>query len=270
MEFVRRTRRLLHRYRRPELGGVRDSRQIIVRAGPGAGLRLNLAGASADYADGLNELPVQQAVADSLSRGDIFVDIGANVGYFSLLAARVVGPTGKVIAVEAVTELAGAIRANATLNGFAHIDVIEAAASDTVGEVELMLARHPGGATISSDDVPPDLVGRRSVPTVTVDSLMTAGRLPIPTMVKIDVEGAEFPVLNGMVRLLSSHRPLVLCELDSPDRAVLDGKVQRFRQLMERHGYDVRDLPGSYEGADWQVYHGLAAPSSEATGHRTA
>src|SRR5687767_10821855 len=162
MTLLRRARQLL-RGRGPELGGVRESRQVTVQGGPGVGLVLDLAGASADYETGLNELAVQQAVVDSLRPGDVFVDVGANIGFFSLLAARAVGPDGRVIAIEAVSELAAAVRANAALNGFTQIEVVEAAASDAAGEVELMLAQHPGGATISTSDTPPDLIGRRTV-----------------------------------------------------------------------------------------------------------
>ena len=121
---------------------------------------------------------MQQAVVDTLGTGDVFVDVGANVGYFSLLAARAVGPTGRVVAIEAVSEIAEAARANADRNDLGNIEVIEAAASDAVGEVELMLAQHPGGATISADDVPPDLTGRRTVRTVTLDGLVAAGDVP--------------------------------------------------------------------------------------------
>jgi FkbM family methyltransferase len=259
--FLRRARRALTKHGGPRLGGVRERRQVTVEDGPGRGLLLDLAGASADYADGRNELPVQNAVVDGLHPGDVFVDVGANIGYFSLLAARKVGPEGRVIAVEAVSELATAVRANAQLNGFSQVEVVDAAASDSVGEVELMLAEHPGGATISSADTPPDLVGRRTVRTVTLDSLWADGRRPAPTLVKIDVEGAELPVLRGMAGLLRTHAPRVLCELDSSDRGVLDRKVAEFRSLMADHDYIVEDLEASYEGAAWHVYHAVARPS---------
>jgi FkbM family methyltransferase len=245
---------------KPDLGGVRQSRQVQISQGPGAGLRIELAGASADYADGSNELPVQTAVVDTLRPGDVFVDVGANVGFFGLLAARKVGPAGHVLAIEAVAEVAEAARTNARLNDFAHMQVLVAAASDHEGTTELMLAQHPGGATISPDDVPPDLVGRRVVPTVTLDDLVTSGQLPPPAMVKIDVEGAEMAVLRGMSGILREHRPAILCELDSAVPSVLAEKVAAFRELMSQQGYEVRDLSPSYDGADWNVYHGLALP----------
>jgi FkbM family methyltransferase len=230
---------------------------------------LDLAGASADYETGLNELAVQQAVVDQLQPGDVFVDVGANIGFFSLLAARAVGPEGKVIAIEAVAELAAAVRANAELNGFAQIEVVEAAASDVAGEVELMLAEHPGGATISRSDTPPDLIGRRTVTCVTLDGLFAERGFPGPVMVKVDVEGAEFPVLDGMAGLLHTYRPVVLCELDSIDASVLESKISTFHKRMIDLDYQVRDLSPSYEGAAWNVYHGLALTAEVGAGHRS-
>jgi FkbM family methyltransferase len=171
--------------------------------------------------------------------------------------------------VEAVSELAAAVRANAALNGFDHVEVVEAAASDTAGEVELMLAEHPGGATISADDTPPDLIGRRTVTCVTLDELFADRAFPAPTMVKVDVEGAEFPVLDGMAGLLATHRPTILCELDSSDASVLETKVRTFHSRMTDLGYEVRDLSPSYEGADWHVYHGLALTAGVGAGHRS-
>ena len=120
------------------------------------------------------------------------------------------------------------------LNGFAQIEVVEAAASDSAGEVELMLAEHPGGATISRSDTPPDLIGRRTVTCVTLDGLFAERGFPGPAMVKVDVEGAEFPVLDGMAGLLDTYRPVVLCELDSIDASVLESKIATFHRADDR------------------------------------
>ena len=76
-------------------------------------------------------------------------------------------------------------------------------------------------------------------------------------------------MLDGMAEVLARHRPAVLCEFDSADPAVLDQKVARFRELMAERGYEVRDLSPSYEGADWNVYHGLALPSADGAGQRS-
>jgi hypothetical protein len=74
-----------------------------------------------------------------LRPNDIFVDVGANDGYFSLLASSLVGPSGQVVALEPIPSTAGELRANILLNGFTNIAIVESAASDVAGNVRLTL-----------------------------------------------------------------------------------------------------------------------------------
>lgn len=252
-------RRLVGRARRALLG----ERVVTVAAGPGAGLRLGERWASADYSVGTNELPVQEAVRDLLRPGLTFFDVGSNVGFFALLAAREVGPAGSVHAFEPVPEIAAAISANAARNDLDVTVHAVAVADRHGGTAELMLAGHPGGATISAADAPGDLTGRVQVPLVTLDRLVTDGTCPVPDVVKIDVEGVEMQVLDGMADLLAGARPALVCELDSADPAVLATKVDAWRTRMAAVGYEVTDLQDSYGGSGWHVYHAVARPVSD-------
>ncbi|PZF79909.1 FkbM family methyltransferase [Jiangella anatolica] len=236
----------------------RGRRAYTVRNGPAAGLRLYPAGASAEYAGGGNELPVQSAIDELLSPGDVFYDVGANVGFFALLAARKVGPDGAAYAFEAVAELAEAIGRNAALNDLGNVTVIASAVSDTDGSAELLLTTHPGGATLAGGQTPPDLRGRRRVDTVRLDTLVAQGRIRPPRVVKIDVEGAEPAVLAGMTQLLAAHRPALVCEFDGPDDAAVEAATDRFEAALSGLAYDVRTLDPSYEGSGWQVRHVVA------------
>jgi FkbM family methyltransferase len=231
-----------------------------VRGGVGRGLRIGRSQASADYASGTNELPVQRAVADSLRPGAVFVDIGANVGFFSLIAARVVGDGGRVVALEPVPENVAAIRANARRNRL-RVDVLEVAAGATNGPTSLVLTRHPGGAVLASADAPPDATGRIEVEGATVDDLVAAGRLPRPSVVKIDVEGAEEAVLQGMTETLTSVGPTLIVEVDGPDDAALARRRAGIVARLDDAGYEVSDLEPSYPGMAWKVAHLLARPA---------
>ena len=91
-----------------------------VRQGPAAGLRFGSRNASADYASGRNEATVQEAVAGHLRPGSVFFDVGANVGFFTLLAARAVGPRGHIVAVEPMPENVAALRRNLERNHVPH------------------------------------------------------------------------------------------------------------------------------------------------------
>nr|WP_281386461.1 FkbM family methyltransferase [Jiangella mangrovi] len=193
-----------------------------------------------------------------MSPGDVFYDIGANIGFFALLAAREVGPDGAAYAFEAVAEIAAAAERNAALNDLRNVTVVTAAVSDTDGTAELLLTTHPGGATLAGGQTPPDLRGRRAVDTVRLDTLLAQDRVRPPKVVKIDVEGAEAAVLAGMAGILETHRPALICEFDGPDDATVATAVARFRGRLAGLAYSVRMLDPSYEGSGWQVRHVVA------------
>ena len=152
-------------------------------------------GPTAEYVRGDNEIPVQELLVSILRSGDVFVDVGANVGFFSILAARIVGPGGSVIAIEPLEPLARAIQEAAKLN-HVEVSVVRAAAGDGTGDRIALWTARPGGASTSGSDIPPDVTGQLLVPAVSLDELHRGGRLGDPTLVKIDVEGAELSVLE--------------------------------------------------------------------------
>jgi FkbM family methyltransferase len=244
------------------LGGLRAPR---IKAGPALGLRISRSDASADYVRGVNELPVQVALADALEPGGTFFDVGANVGFFSILAARAVGTTGAVYCFEPVPTNASRIRWNARRNGFRNVHLLEVAASDESGSTTLLLAKHPGGAVIASAGAPPDPAGAIDVPTVTIDELVSAGRVRPPSVVKIDVEGAELAVLRGMLATLRQHRPVIVCEIDAPDEEALQAKRGEITQLLEAAGYDIERLGASYDSTEWLVEHLVGRPTRVAS-----
>ena len=231
-----------------------------IRGGVGRGLRISLRHASADYVSGTNELPVQEALRDHLGAGDVFYDIGANVGFFSLVAARLVGSRGRVYAFEPVPFIADSVEANAARNRFGNVTVLVVAVGAETGTRELFMSSHPGGATLSAADASADVVGTLQVPTVAIDELVAGGRARPPTVVKIDVEGAELDVIGGMARTMQTFGPVLLCELDDAAPEGLARKLRRFRETLEEHGYEVTVLERSYTGVDWQVAHLLAQP----------
>jgi len=85
---------------------------------------------------------------NTLREGMIFCDVGANIGIYSLLAARLVGPTGKVIAVEPEPANAALLRKNIALNQYKHVEVIEKAISERPGILELYLSNYAGSHSI--------------------------------------------------------------------------------------------------------------------------
>jgi len=234
-----------------------DGARTVLR-GPAAGFRVGHELASADYATGDNELPVQEAVAALLRPGHTFFDVGANVGFFSLIATRCVGPSGRVIAFEAVPAVAGELRANLARNAVVGVEVRVEAVGAAPGRAELRVTRHPGGATIAAEAAATDVVDVLDTPVVSLDDLVRQGLLPVPDVVKIDVEGHEEAVLDGMHELIVTTLPALVVELDGPTQLELEARAGTVGSQLRGQGYVVERLAASYPTTDWAVTHLVA------------
>lgn len=199
------------------------------------------------------EVPVQEAMRRHLGPGGVFYDVGANIGFFALLATRFVGDTGRVIAFEPAPDNAAAILANAALNGVERIAVVERAVGARSGTARLQVVDDQSWSRL--EDCGSHLATQLviEVGVVAIDALVASGELPAPTVVKLDVEGAETAALEGMRAVLREHRPAVICELHDTHR--------EFAALMEEAGYRVINLEGPEpieEAGPWA--HALALP----------
>lgn len=236
--------------------GITSPDMIVV--GPGRGLRFDPGPSNSDYASGDNELPVQQALVDHLRPGAVFYDVGANVGFLTVLGARLVGPQGTVYAFEPVASNAEFVRRNSRVNAFAQVQVLEQAVSNRCGKGELNLATYSGGAALASVEAPPDAAGTQTVDLVTVDELIARDGFKPPDVIKIDVEGAELEVLQGMDRTARRHRPVIIVEVDAAEIGLLRRKQAACEQWLRERGYQVHELPDSYVGIRWLVKHIVA------------
>jgi FkbM family methyltransferase len=244
-------------------------RPWTIEGGEGAGLQIKFP-QNRDYVMGSSEGPVQQAMAKHLQQGDVFYDIGANMGFFSLIAAKLVGPTGFVNAFEPVAENAASIRENVQLNGFTNINTCEVAVGSTSGQAELLLTDWDGGSTLASSSVKPsEPVSRRNVRVVTLDDFIAEKNLRPPNFVKIDVEGLELEVLQGMTKTIETAKPILLYEVDDGDREKFLNRWDALDKHVESLGYEIIRLENSYANRVWNVGHSLAVPTprSGAFGH---
>lgn len=231
-----------------------------IEGGEASGLKLQLP-QNLDYLSGSSEIPVQRTLAQHLGPGQVFYDIGANMGFFSLLAARKIGSSGSVHAFEPLAENAANVRANAKLNRFGNISVHEVAVGGTSRAEELILTSWDGGTSLASAAIKPSTpLSTRMVPVVALDEFISEKDLPLPTCVKIDVEGAELDVMRGMAGIIAEAKPILLYEVD-------DGNEDSFQQRwLEMDGYikgfdySITHLEPSYPSMRWHVGHSLAIP----------
>jgi FkbM family methyltransferase len=149
--------------------------------------------------------PALASLFDSvLSPGDLFADVGANNGLYSLWAARLVGARGRVHAFEPDPDTAARLRRNAELNGFSQIEVHVRALGEREGTVRLHRWVGASGRT-SRYATSPGLSQEIEVPMTSLDAHFAGS--PPPKFVKIDVEGMEVDVLRGAEGLLSAEQP---------------------------------------------------------------
>lgn len=232
----------------------------VIGSGRNAGRRLALRHPHPAFLDGSYEAVVQTAIAEHLSDGSVFYDIGANIGFFSLLAAPIVGPRGAVYAFEPVPANASSILHTARLNRLSNIEVFEEAAGERSGRAQLVLTHHIGGAALASAGAPLDMIGVIDVAVTAIDDAIADRCLRPPSLIKIDVEGAELQVLRGMTETLAAHRPTILYEIDDETADGLARKRDDITAFLSAAGYRATDLPESYPGIDWHVAHALAVP----------
>lgn len=159
--------------------------------------------------DNSYEPHVATVVREHLGPGRTFVDVGANIGYFTALAAKLVGPSGSVVAVEPLDKNLQLIYAAIWRNHFDWVEVVPYAASDANGL--LPIATHVGTSngqieTQSATDRRPAAFA----PTRRLDELLA--HLSAVHVLKIDIEGHELIALRGFERGLARHRPLLLTE----------------------------------------------------------
>ena len=232
-----------------------------IKAGEAAGMRLVCAGADRSMSLGTYDAPMQQAIAAHLSVGDVFFDVGANIGFFSLLAAKRVGTYGRVYAFEPVARNAATIARNARLNSLSTVEVFAEAVGARTEPAELLVARHIGGAVLASVGAPPDQIRSVHVDVIALDDIMEQRGLRAPALVKIDVEGAELDVLHGMARTIKTGRPKIIYEIDDETVEGLQRKRREIAQFLAAAGYELSPLPVSYPDQDWHVEHVLARPA---------
>jgi FkbM family methyltransferase len=143
-----------------------------------------------------------------LRPGDVFLDIGANYGRYGLVAARAVGPTGRVLAFEPQPALAEMIRQSAAMNGLTNLAVHEVALSNEDGALALNIpSDHTGAASLSRETRGFGAVAQVEVPVRRGASYLAGCGVDRVRMIKLDVEGHEPEALEGLDPLFRSHPP---------------------------------------------------------------
>ncbi len=167
---------------------------------------------------GRYEPEIRDLLHFQLHEGMIVLDVGAHVGYYSLLAAKLVGPKGKVYAFEPEPENFKILQANVASNGYENISLVHQAVGDRTGRVQFFLSRQGNdrhSIFLSNRESPRETC--LDVPAVSLDDFFAEQGWPHVDLIKMDIEGAEPLALKGMTQLIARSENLRMIVELAPD-----------------------------------------------------
>jgi FkbM family methyltransferase len=175
---------------------------LTIKDGPLKGKKW-VAASGIRFIKGTYELYKTNAYLKYLHEGDVVYDVGAHVGYYTALAATIVGKRGQVIAFEPRPVNFSYLKRHVRSNDLSNVRLFEASVGNNAGEVSFDNKTGTGTGRVNSG-------GRISVKMVCLDELFARGEIPPPNFMKIDVEGGEVEVLEGARNVIAHARPVML------------------------------------------------------------
>jgi len=228
---------------------------VEIAAGPLSGMRLELdLRTEKDLWLGTYEPALLEAIEHFVRPNLTVYDVGANIGYVSLAMARAVGPSGQVVAFEPLPGNLVRLRANMDLNPEgSRVQVVGAAVGARAAEAAFMVHKSGGmGKLQSAKGRQAEYEGSIPVEVIALDEWTTDHREVAPGLIKIDVEGGEAAVLEGLKRMLKSDRPTLLIELHGPEAT---SEVQNILASASYALHAARDgYPRLGEISEWKTY----------------
>lgn len=195
--------------------------------------------------DAACEPEIVHVMARVLREGDVAIDGGANVGFFTLVMSQFVGKTGLVFAVEPTPMNIKKLENNLANNGIKNVRVVKAPLYSNIQELTLHMCHDSGSNSLTRA---PEAVGNMKVVSTTIDSIV-----PTDTdvrLIKLDVEGAENKALLGAGNTLRQD-PFVLCELNEPALARSGTSVEMLRAHMQEWRYEMFAIWGDGNMPMW-------------------
>lgn len=190
-------------------------------------------------------IPLVETMKRYLRPGNIFLDVGANIGYLSAIAAGLVGPTGQVHCFEPVPDYFERVQKLADLNPDYSFHVNYCAAGEQPGRCNIYVTREAGQSTLVADyKTDPEIISTLQVPVIRLDGYLEERGIERVTLIKIDAEGFELPILRGLQGFFRkcSQRPAILCEIAPRAYPLMGRKVSELADYMAEYGYRAHDL----------------------------
>ena len=208
---------------------------VSIYGGIGKGLKMSLnLQYEKSYLFGIHEEPVQKCLKRFISIGSVVYDIGANIGFFSLIASKLTGIEGKVFAFEPVPESYIRLLKNIHLNKMKNIHPVQKAISckSGVGQFVRGPTLSMGHLKVQSNSISEKF----EVKKVTLDDFIFEQSHPVPNVIKMDIEGGEGEGIVGAQKTLKELSPVIICEIHDPANSQL---VER---ELKKAGYVIYNL----------------------------
>lgn len=222
---------LVHRASRMLLIGDQDEITDTLRCGCRVVLRMRDNFERRLFYFGTQERKSEDLWTRMVKGSSAVLDVGANIGIFTLLAAKGAGPSARILAFEPVPSTFAQLKKNVELNHSANVECLPAAAWDSVTRLRMACDDPLGHCGIYGVDVRGREGSEVEVDALTLDGVAEAHQLSKVDAIKLDIEGAELRALRGATGLLRRDKPKLLLEVDSG--------------MMARFGYSPPDL-GEY------------------------
>ncbi|MGV3660322.1 MAG: FkbM family methyltransferase [Prosthecobacter sp.] len=177
--------------------------------------------------------------------GSVILDVGAQYGIYSLMAARHIGPEGRIFAFEPSPDTVGVLERHIDINNVGtNVEIVPAAVGAEAGEVTLYMAgTHPCN-TLAAPSKRADLfLVPMKVPAITLDTFCRERGIS-PTILKIDTEGWELPVLRGSVEILKNEALTIVVEMHPYAWESADYNADDFARFVQLHGLEIVPLTG--------------------------
>ncbi|MGR8009645.1 FkbM family methyltransferase [Streptomyces hypolithicus] len=205
------------------------------------------------YTFGVWEPPLTRWLQRTLRAGDTFVDVGANIGYYSLLASGLVEDSGRVVAVEASPDFHRVLSANIALNQVHNVRAVNEAVSDRAEVLHFTLA---SSANLGANSIVPyagEAESHADVPARALPDILTPAELTTARVIKVDVEGAEGAVVRGLVPALRRLRPDAELAIEiTPQRLTeLGDSAEQLLAALSAGGFHPYRLPNDYDAASY-------------------
>jgi FkbM family methyltransferase len=194
---------------------------------------------SPEFRAGVYEDGTTRLLEEILSEGMTVIDCGAHIGYYTLLAARRVGESGRVFAFEPHPESFGALQKNIALNGYRNVVTLQEAVADQAGLRTLYASKRRTGT--DSLYAPASRSGGLAVQVTTLDEFLEGEGWPQIHLIKLDIEGAENAALDGAQKFLQRQDSVNIVVEFSPENLKTAGvEPDKFLARLERLGFRVR------------------------------